>query len=75
MDTLASHRAVNYISSATGRSLPLEFMMGDEVRSVELPAALSVIGVKLYTQAALVGLGIVQVPRYRIADELASGKL
>jgi DNA-binding transcriptional LysR family regulator len=75
IDTLASHRAVNYLSSATGRSIPLEFTLQDGVQSVELPASISVSGVEIYTQAAIAGLGIVQVPRYRIADELADGRL
>jgi DNA-binding transcriptional LysR family regulator len=29
----------------------------------------------LYTAAALAGLGIVQVPRYRIREQLANGEL
>ncbi len=75
LDALASHRAVNYISSATGRTLPLEFTIEDDVRAIELPASIAVTGVELYTQAALAGLGIVQVPRCRIADALADGRL
>jgi len=40
-----------------------------------LPSAVSVSGVELYTGSALAGLGIVQVPQYRVADELAAGRL
>jgi len=40
-----------------------------------LPGAVSVTGVELYTGSALAGLGIVQVPRYRVRDELAAGRL
>jgi DNA-binding transcriptional LysR family regulator len=29
----------------------------------------------MYTAAALAGLGIIQVPRYRVAAELADGRL
>jgi DNA-binding transcriptional LysR family regulator len=75
LDALASHRAVNYVSSATGRVMPLEFTSGDGVQSIELPASISVSGVEIYTQAALAGLGIVQVPRYRIQDALEDGQL
>jgi DNA-binding transcriptional LysR family regulator len=75
LDALASHRAIDYVSSATGKRIPLEFSVNGEVRSVELPAAISVTGVELYTQAALAGLGIVQVPRYRIVDALQEGRL
>ncbi|MGF6656372.1 DNA-binding transcriptional LysR family regulator [Paraburkholderia youngii] len=40
-----------------------------------LPSAVSVSGAELYAGAAIAGLGIVQVPRYRVADELAAGRL
>ncbi|MFG6729429.1 LysR substrate-binding domain-containing protein [Burkholderia pseudomallei] len=72
---LAAHRAVDYVSSATGKPMPLEFTVDGRVTEVRLDAAISVAGVELYTGAAVAGLGIVQVPRYRIADELADGRL
>ena len=72
---LASHRAVNFVSSATGRVLPLEFTVDGSIETIELQAAVSVSGVELYTQAALAGLGIVQVPRYHVDDALTDGRL
>ncbi len=75
IDALASHRAVNYISSGTGRGIPLEFTVDGAVKSVELTPSISVTGVEIYTQAALAVLGIIQVPRYRIKEELANGRL
>ena len=75
LSALAGHQAVNYVSSATGQPLPLEFTVGDEVCTVLLPGTVSVTGADVYAGAALAGLGLVQVPRYRVADELASGRL
>ncbi|MDR7095691.1 LysR family transcriptional regulator [Hydrogenophaga laconesensis] len=75
LPALAGHRAVNYVSSATGQPLPLEFMVGDELRTVSLAGPVSVTGADVYAGAALAGLGLVQVPRYRVAEELASGQL
>ena len=75
LDDLQQHFAVDYLSSATGRAVPLEFRVGREVVERLLPARVSVTGVDLYTGAALSGLGIVQVPRYRIVHELAGGSL
>ncbi|GJH19179.1 LysR family transcriptional regulator [Caballeronia novacaledonica] len=75
LEALASHRAVNFVSSATGRVLPLEFTVDERIETLELRAAISVSGVELYTQAAIAGLGIVQVPRYHIDDALADGRL
>lgn len=72
---LAGHRAVNYVSSATGQALPLEFTVKGEVQTLSLCGVVSVTGADLYAGAATAGLGLVQVPRYRVADELASGQL
>ncbi|KVE30794.1 LysR family transcriptional regulator [Burkholderia sp. TSV86] len=72
---LSAHRAVDYVSSATGKPMPLEFTVDARVNAIQLDASIAVTGADLYTGAAVAGLGIVQVPRYRIAGELAAGKL
>ncbi len=75
LDDLEGHQAVDYLSSATGRSLPLDFMVDGRNVLVRPAAVVSVTGAELYASAALAGLGLAQVPRYRVADELASGRL
>lgn len=75
LDDLAGHRAVNFISSATARPYPFEFTVDGEVVRTTLKATVSVTGSEMYTRAALAGLGLVQVPRYRIRAELAAGLL
>ncbi len=72
---LPGHRAVNYLSSATGQALPLEFTVNGVVQNMALPSVVSVTGADLYAGAAVAGLGLVQVPRYRVADDLAQGRL
>ncbi|MBN3849848.1 LysR family transcriptional regulator [Paraburkholderia sp. Ac-20342] len=72
---LSAHRAVNYVSSATGKPVPLEFRVDGHDRAIMLPSAVSVTGADLYAGAALAGLGIVQVPRYRVEADLAAGRL
>jgi DNA-binding transcriptional LysR family regulator len=72
---LSTHRAVNYVSSATGKPVPLEFRVDGRDTALVLPSAVSVSGADLYAGAAIAGLGIVQVPRYRVDGELASGRL
>jgi DNA-binding transcriptional LysR family regulator len=69
------HEAVNYLSPATGRAHPLEFTTPEGVRDVTLPGPVAVNGAELYTASAMAGLGIVQVPRYRIREQLANGEL
>ncbi|WP_447919197.1 LysR family transcriptional regulator [Achromobacter aegrifaciens] len=75
LEDLERHRAVDYLSSATGRSLPLDFMVDGKNVQVRPRAVVSVTGAELYTSAALAGLGLVQVPRYRVERELAAGEL
>lgn len=72
---LDRHQAVHYVSTATGRPYPLEFVTPDGLRLANPPAVVSVTGADAYTAAALAGLGLVQVPRYRIAQDLAAGLL
>lgn len=69
------HRMVGFHSSATGTLLPLQFSVHREIRSIALPATMSVNGAESYVAAAKLGLGIVQVPRYHVEIELASGSL
>lgn len=70
-----AHRAVNYVSPATGRALPLEFTTLDGVVHVTLPGPVAVNSAEIYAAGALAGLGIVQVPRYRVRGQLATGEL
>ena len=75
LEALQDHRAVNYISSSSGKALPMQFIANGEVIEMQLAATVSVTGADLYTGAAVAGLGIVQVPRYRVARELSAGIL
>jgi DNA-binding transcriptional LysR family regulator len=75
LETLSAHRAVNYLSSGSGRILPMEFTVDGRVVEIQLAAVVSVTGADLYTGSAVAGLGIVQVPRYRVMGELSTQKL
>jgi DNA-binding transcriptional LysR family regulator len=74
-DRLEGHRMVGFHSSATGGVLPLEFMVAGERRTATLPSILTVNGADTYQAAALQGFGLIQVPRYGVADHLAAGRL
>jgi DNA-binding transcriptional LysR family regulator len=69
------HLMVGFHSTATGSLMPLEFVMGKETRRVTLPATVSVNGAETFVAAARLGLGIIQVPRYHIEQDLARGAL
>jgi len=74
-DALEGHLMVGYHSSATGAVLPLEFQVGGERKTVTLPSRLTVNGADTYRVAALEGLGLVQLPRYAVVDDIAEGAL
>ncbi|HAP27461.1 MAG TPA: LysR family transcriptional regulator [Achromobacter sp.] len=75
VQALEHHLAVDYVSSVTGRAVPLDFRVDGRIVQVRPRAVVSVSGAELYTSAALAGLGMVQVPRYRVERELAAGHL
>jgi len=74
-DALDGHRMVGFISSATGSLLPLDFLIGGTVRRIALPVTISVAGAESLVAAARLGLGLIQVPRYHVAADLAAGTL
>jgi len=74
-DALDGHLMVGFHSSATGGVLPLEFMVKGARRTVALPSILSVNGADTYRAAALEGLGLIQVPRYSVEQDLKAGVL
>lgn len=75
LQDLSEHRAVNYLSATTGKPYPLEFVTGEGTQRVSLPGSVAVTGAEVYTGSAIAGLGLVQVPRYRILDQLNAGSL
>jgi DNA-binding transcriptional LysR family regulator len=75
LDELNKHRTVNFVSSVTGKPYPLEFIVDEDLKLMTLPAAVSVTGTEVYTASAVAGLGLIQVPRYRVAEAINEGKL
>jgi DNA-binding transcriptional LysR family regulator len=75
VDALDDHVMVGFHSSATGKLLPLEFAVDGALREVTLRAAVSVNGAETLVAAARLGLGLIQVPRYHVEDDLRRGTL
>jgi DNA-binding transcriptional LysR family regulator len=75
LDDLEKHRIVGFVSSATGHVLPLEFSVGGKLRHLTPRVAVSVTAAETMVSAARLGLGIIQVPSYHIAKDLAAGTL
>ena len=74
-DDLAGHTMVGFVSSRNGQTLPLEFTRGGEVMEVVLPARVLVGSAETSVVAARLGLGLIQAPRYRFVEDLATGAL
>jgi len=75
VEDLRKHRAVNYISSATGRRLPFDFIVDGQPRAVMVPGTVAVRQADAYHALCEIGLGLVQIPRYHIEEQLADGRL
>lgn len=74
-DELEGHRMIGFVSSSTRALIPLEFQVDGAVRMVTVRAAATVSAASTNAFLAKLGLGLIQVPRYRVAHELETGEL
>ncbi|QXI28771.1 LysR family transcriptional regulator [Pseudomonas vanderleydeniana] len=72
---LERHQGVNYVSRATGKLFSFEFMENGVSREVPLAGRVSVFGAEIYAASAVAGLGLIQVPHYRVAEQIDQGLL
>jgi DNA-binding transcriptional LysR family regulator len=72
---LKRHKMVGYAASSSGQAYPLEFMADGKPVEVPVEFDLLVSGAEIYTAAGVAGLGLIQVPRYRIAHQIDAGLL
>jgi len=75
LDEFRSHRAVNYASATTGKILPFEFVVGGELRTMQLRGSATVSHADAYVVCCEAGLGFVQLPRYHVERQLADGSV
>ncbi len=74
-DDLDGHRMIGFVSSVTRSVIPLEFMIDGALRRITLPMTVSVNAGETSFELAKLGFGLLQVPRYHVAPDLASGAL
>ena len=67
------HRAVNFFSSSSGKMFPFDFLVNGEERSITLPGMVSVSNADAYMACCANDLGLMQAPRYHLAQHLDSG--
>lgn len=74
-EELDGHRMIGFASSSTRAVIPLEFQRGVDLITATPPISVTVTAAATYAQLARLGLGIIQVPRYRVARYLENGEL
>ena len=74
-EELDRHRMIGFVSSATSNVIPLELTVDGVLRHLTPPLAISVTSAETMVALARLGLGLIQVPRYHIEQDLASGTL
>lgn len=72
---LEQHQAVNYFSSATGRNVDFEFVVDGKKQLLPMKGMLSVNDADAYAAGAAAGYGLIQLPRYHVAAQLAAGSM
>jgi DNA-binding transcriptional LysR family regulator len=74
-DDLETHEMVGFLTPDTGEIAPLTFQAGGGIRHLTLSTMMTVTGPETNVASACLGLGLIQVPRYRVVAELATGAL
>lgn len=74
-DAMTDHRAVDYFSAASGKAIPLEFLVDGQLVTRSLPANIALNSGDSYVAACVTGFGLIQVPYAFVAEGLANGTL
>nr|WP_299504568.1 LysR family transcriptional regulator [uncultured Rhizobium sp.] len=74
-DLAAGHLCVGFVSSRTGEVMPLEFIDGQAIKLISLGSRVTVNNSDTMTDLCRLGFGLIQAPRYRLAQDLAEGRL
>lgn len=72
---LEGHVMIGFVSSRTGQVMPLEFQSGGAVLEKRLPSRVTVNEAETMVALARSGLGLIQAPRYRFAEDFARDAL
>lgn len=75
LSDLGGHRMIGFVSSRTGRVMPMEFRTKDGVEEVILPCRVTANEAETAHHLARMGYGLIQAPRYRFREDLARGTL
>lgn len=74
-DDLSRHEAVHYASPSTGAVEDWQWLNGGHLHSLALSGRVTVNSAEAYIACCLAGLGLIQIPAYDVAAEIANGAL
>ncbi|NYH16129.1 LysR family transcriptional regulator [Paraburkholderia bryophila] len=75
LEDLENHKAVNYFSSRTGRTLDWAFMVDGKEVEVKMKSIVSVNDADAYVTCGLEGFGLIQPALFMVLPHLRSGQL
>ncbi len=75
LDDLDNHRIIGLFAPDAAIVSPFVFEDGGTERKLTPPSVVTVTGAETNVACACLGLGLIQVPRYRVAPEVAAGTL
>lgn len=75
LDDLNGHHMIGFVSTKTRLVMPLEFQAPDGLKLVSIPTKITVTAADTMVCLAIHGMGLIQVPRYRLEEELREGEL
>lgn len=75
LNALQGHNGIAYSLDVKARPSEFDFLVKNKLVSVNLNSLVAVSGAEVYTASAKAGLGLIQVPKYRIRHELETGEL
>jgi LysR family transcriptional regulator for bpeEF and oprC len=75
LEDLAGHRAVAFRVPSTGRSRPWQLRQGRRTVEMHPTHSVQLSDTETLGSAALLGMGIAQLPDYTVQDDVARGKL
>lgn len=75
IDDLGQHKAVNYFSSRTGRTIDWTFLTEGKEIEVKMNSIVSVNDADAYVTCGIEGFGLIQPPLFMVLPQLREGRL
>ncbi|WP_338640547.1 putative multidrug efflux transcriptional regulator CeoR [Burkholderia pyrrocinia] len=75
IEDLSQHKAVNYFSSRTGRTIDWSFLIDGKETEIKMESIVSVNDADAYVTCGVEGFGLIQPPLFMVLPHLREGRL